>query len=173
MHLNDPSSPYPTLAQAIRLEDNLIRRFGRWALRFRTFDQELSRLFDRLVQESVGHRGDLLYHASRHLEWKLRLKTPINDREPRDIEHFFILAEEQAIAVLGEALALMREAVRFYHLHAVLEPCGSLLGGTYQNLGAFKEPHIESLQGRLDRLQLRRLGLAQVVRQEPAPMRRH
>jgi hypothetical protein len=139
-------------------------------LRFRPFDQSLALLFGELVKELDGHRSELLFHASRHLDWTVRLNKTASRCETENAGYFFIVAEEQAIAVLGEALALMREATRFYRFNAVLAPRGSMLGGIYQNFGALKEPHVEMLREQLEEFQLRQLRPVRFAIQEPVSM---
>lgn len=161
------------LAQAIDLEDDLIHRFRRWTLRFLPFDQTLVSLFGRLVTELEGHRYELLLHAGQHRQRTPGLKPAAARHKPERAEHFFILSMAQAITAVGEALARMREAARFYRLSAVLTPWDSLLAGIYQNLGACMEPCIEMLQERLNRLRLQRLELAHVTLRGTAPIWRH
>lgn len=153
MHRNATLPPHQSLALAIALEDEHIRSFRNWALRFRPFDSTLVRLFDRLLTDMEGHKGELLYHASRYLDWHTRLRSPVEAGDDDSGGRFFILSGERAKSVLESALRRKDEAKRFYRYVSILEPRGSLLGGLYNNLGSFQEAHIQLLQEALEHLE--------------------
>lgn len=151
-----PLPPDKSLALAIALEDQHIQHFHDWALRFRTFDPALARLFARLAKEMEGYRGELLYHASRYLDWGKCLRSPLQTGESNELQHYFILTKEGAVSVLHAALSLKQDAIRFYRHCSILETPGSLHGGLYKNLGSFQEVQLQRLQEALDHLVLKR-----------------
>lgn len=152
MHPKATLPPQQSLALAIALEDEQVRSLRRWALRCRPFDSALARLFGHLVKETEAHKGDLLYHASRHLEWNQRLRSPVEVDETDEDDHFFIVRTESAQSILDAAVAMKAQANRFYRYCSILEPRGSVLGGLYKNLGSFQELHLQMLQDALERL---------------------
>ncbi|MFC6673078.1 hypothetical protein [Marinobacterium aestuariivivens] len=154
MHPNATLPPQQSLAFAIALEDEQICNLRRWGLRIRPFDSELARLFGHLLKETEAHKGELLYHASRYLEWNQRLRSPIEVEDADEGDHFFIVRAETAQSILDSALAMKEQALCFYRYCSILEPRGSLLGGLYKNLGSFQDVHTQLLQDARGRLEL-------------------
>jgi hypothetical protein len=98
MHLNDPLPPCQPLAQAIRYPQP-----SPPGVAFSSLRSVTGAAVGQLVKQLDGYRSELLFQASRHLDWTERLNKTASRCEPEKAGHFFIMAEEQAIAVLVES----------------------------------------------------------------------
>jgi len=153
-----PMQVHESLTRAIELEDDHIYLLRRWSLRFRPFDPQVVYMLGQLVRESEGHRGHLLYHASRYLDWHHRPKSRADRVEATDSDHFFIVSGQAAEEALESICCQFDDAKRFYRSCGTLDEVkGTSLGSLFQNLSGFKEIQIQILKEVRERCRYRAL----------------
>jgi len=138
------------LALAIKIEDNNANQYAEWADRFRPFNDEVSRLLDKLSQEEILHKSKLehlFYRKFRYDPSQVRIPVISDAIEKPELptEHFFVVSDDMAKKILLAAFTTEIEARRFYE-RALSQTTDLSLTEVYHILSDYEDEHVRKLE---------------------------
>jgi len=160
-----PSSPQArqALQLAIAIEENNACWFHNCAIRFMTYDGELSLLLEELASEERAHKEELLDLYERNFASQLAvdIATPMELQDYcRGLdairEHFFVIDAFMAQTLLELALGIERYTHRFYlDLTAITNnPEARVI---FSRMSLFEEEHEQLFEARIEMEMLRQI----------------
>jgi len=152
-----------TIDKAIAIENNHIKSYREWALRFRTFSPELSVTLQAQADEMEEHRSSLAKYAGIFTYEAIAPAGSTALDDAISARHFFIVDAGTANNLLTKAIELKKEARDFYKKCMINELGDSSLNNLYDSLYAFKKIHVQILLEAQDRFLARCCGSEQAT----------